>query len=41
MICPFAQHWAIPLDRCESPLEANCVDGAARNQTNARPPNYW
>lgn len=41
MICPFSEHWAMFLDRCESPLEANCVDWAAPEQPNARPPNYW
>ncbi|KAJ6641957.1 putative chitinase 10 [Pseudolycoriella hygida] len=41
MICPETQHWAMFLDRCEFEEDANCVEGAALKQPDARPPNYW
>ncbi|KAG4078457.1 hypothetical protein HA402_001226, partial [Bradysia odoriphaga] len=41
MICRFAQHWSIASDRCESPDLAECNEGEACEQANARPPDFW
>ncbi|XP_037045620.1 integumentary mucin C.1-like isoform X6 [Bradysia coprophila] len=41
MICRFAQHWSIATDRCESPDVAECNEGDACEQADARPPDFW